>query len=288
MLMISVYEESVTNMKQPLYCSTGTMVGRANLWNYRLFTDHSREIAADGYELMMVNAYYERLSEVISYSEKSSLPFAVLHIEKDIGFYLGGDDEDRREALRLFGENCLIGRALGVKKGVLHLWSGRRSDYDLSKNLASLSTLYEMSDKAGFELLIENVPCAYHDPIENLSRVETLFPKARFVYDIRFGAFHEQNEAILASGALESGKIDHLHVSDYVGPPHDFSSLRPIPHLGEGIIGVRPLLTAIAPRFSGSVTLESPEILEEGVALEAINRDLWYIKTAFDGVNNNG
>lgn len=269
-------------MKQPLYCSTGTMVGRFNLWNHKLFVDYSGEIEADGYELMMVNAYYEKLSEVLSYAEKSRLPFGVIHAEKDIGYYLGGDEDDRREALRLFSINCEAGKAVGAEKIVLHLWSGERSDKALSHNLSMLDALFEISERAGLLLVIENVPCVYHDPITNLKEVLALRPDARFVYDVRFGAFHEQNEAIVASGALESGRVAHLHVSDYVGPAHHFSSLRPILHLGEGIIGMESLLLKIAPRYHGSITLESPEILANTVATEAINRDLAFIRRIFE------
>lgn len=268
-------------MKQGLYCSTGTMVGRANLWNNRLFVDFSREIEADGYELMMVNAYYDRLSEVLKYSEKSELPFPVIHAEKDIGFYLGGDDEDRREGVRLFSVNCEAGRAIGAEKLVLHLWSGQRSDADLSRNLTALDELYEIAERAGLLLLCENVPCAHYDPIVNLSRVLEKKPEAQFVYDVRFGAFHEQNDVIVSSGALESGRIAHMHVSDYVGPPHHFSSLRPIPHLGEGIIGMESLLSEIAKRYNGTVTLESPEICADTVKYGAINRDLEFIRRVF-------
>lgn len=285
MIMGNYPKEKRCSMKQPLYCSTGTMVGRANTWNHRLFTDASREIKADGYELMMVTAYYEKLGEVLRYSEKSVLPFPVIHAEKDIGFYLGGDDEDREEALRLFSINCQMGRAIGAEKLVLHLWSGRRSDEDLSKNMSVLDLLYETCDKAGLLLLVENVPCAFYDPITNLTRVLTARPDAKFVYDVRFGAFHEQNDQIIASGALENGRINHLHVSDYIGPPHDFSSLRPILHLGEGIIGMESLLSKIACRYFGSVTLESPEILVDGVDAAAINRDLDYIRRVFDTVH---
>ena len=269
-------------MKQPLYCSTGTMVGRGNNWNHRLFVEYSDRINASGYELMMVNAYYDKLSEVVRDAEGSKLPFGVIHAEKDIGFYLGGDGDDLKEALRLYRINCAVGKALGAEKIVLHLWSGRRSDEHLERNLSVLDQLYEESEKAGLLLVIENVPCAFYDPITNLSRVKEKRPDAKFVYDLRFGAFHEQNDRIVHSGALENGTVAHLHVSDYIGPPHDFSSLRPILHLGEGIIGMERLLKAVASRYSGSVTLESPEILAEGVAFDTINRDLEYIRRIFD------
>lgn len=253
-------------------------MGRANGWNHRLFIENGKEIEADGFELMMVKAYYEKLAAVLHDAEKSGLTFGVIHAEKDIGYYLGGDEADRAEALRLFRINCEAGRAIGAEKLVLHLWSGPRSDCDLAKNLLMLDSLYETAEGHGIRLLIENVPCACHDPIENLGKVLEKRPSAQFVYDVRFGAFHEQNDRIVSSGALTDGRIDHIHISDYVGPPHDFASLRPILHLGKGIIGMERLLPRILKDYHGSLTLESPEILEVGCAVDMINRDLAYIK----------
>jgi len=265
-------------VKNKLYCSTGTMVGRANGWNHRLFIENGKYIEADGFELMMVKAYYEKLDIVLRDCVVSGLYFGVIHAEKDIGFYLGGDKEDQAEALRLFRVNCEAGRAIGAEKLVLHLWSGPRSDHDLSRNLMMLDDLYEIAERSRIRLLIENVPCAMNDPITNLSRVTQKRPDAQFVYDVRFGAFHEQNEAIVSSGALSDGRIDHVHLSDYVGPPYDFASLRPILHLGKGIIGLEKLLPMIAEKYHGTLTLESPEILEAGCAVDAINCDLAYVK----------
>ena len=265
-------------MKNKLYCSTGTMVGRANGWNHRLFIENGKDIEADGFELMMVKAYYEKLDIVVRDCVKSGLYFGVIHAEKDIGYYLGGDEDDQVEALRLFRINCEVGKAIGAEKLVLHLWSGPRSDNDLAKNLLMLDALYEIADEYGIRLLIENVPCALNDPITNLKRVLERKSMAQFVYDVRFGAFHEQNDIILSSGALCDGRIDHIHVSDYEGPPHDFASLRPILHLGKGIIGMDTLLPKILRDYHGTLTLESPEILESGCAVDAINQDLAYIK----------
>ena len=253
-------------------------MGRANGWNHRLFIENGKDIEADGFELMMVKAYYEKLDTVLSDCLASGLTFGVIHAEKDIGYYLGGNEEDRAEALRLFRINCEAGRAIGAEKLVLHLWSGPRSDNDLEKNLLMLDSLYEIAEAYGIRLLIENVPCACHDPLTNLKKVLDKRPSAQFVYDVRFGAFHEQNDLILASGALTDGRINHIHLSDYVGPPHDFASLRPILHLGKGIIGMDQLLPKIVKDYHGSLTLESPEILEEGCAVDAINCDLCYIK----------
>ena len=257
-------------------------MGRANGWDHRIFIDNGKKIEADGFELMMVKAYYDKLDTLLADIRQSRLTFGVIHAEKDIGYFLGGEDGDIREGLRLFEINCRVGAQIAAEKLVLHLWSGPRSDRALEKNLSALDALYEIAERYSILLLFENVPCAMNDPITNLCRVKERRSEAQFVYDLRFGAFHEQNQTIVASDALSCGLINHLHISDYVGPPHDFASLRPILHLGEGIIGLDTLLPKIAACYHGTLTLESPEILTEGCAVDTINRDLAFIRRYFD------
>lgn len=268
-------------MNNPIYCSTGAFVGRASTWDHTLIPRFGKEIEADGFEFMMEKVYYDKRLQVVGDLEKSGLSFPVIHLDKEIGFFLGGDAEEREQGLQLFSLNCQMGWYLGCDKAVLHLWSGTRSDGALDRNLSVLEELYKIAEGYRLRLLIENVPCAFHDPMTDLDRVSALKPDAKFVYDVRFGAFHEQNDAIVTSGALADGRIDHIHISDYVGPPHDFKSLRPIPHLGKGIIGLETLLPRIAEQYHGSLTLESPEILPDRVDPEPINRDLAFIRRYF-------
>ncbi len=270
-------------MNNKILCSTGAIVGRDNRWNHRLVTAYGKEIDADGFELMMVKPYYDDLGTVLDDYNKSGLSFPVIHAEKDIGIFLGGEEEDEREGLRLFRLNCHAGKAVGAEKLVLHLWSGQRSDRYIERNLAVTEKLFAIAEEYGIALLCENVPCVMQDPLTHLAALRALHPHAAFVYDLRFGAFHGQNEAILASGALSDGRVAHMHVSDYVGPPHDFSSLRPIPHLGKGIIGMASLLSRIAPLYHGSVTLESPEICPDTCRYDVINADLAFMRRYLGG-----
>ena len=266
-------------MNNILYCSTGTMVGRDNGWNYRLFTERGGEIEADGFELMMVKPYYERLRELVSAIEKCGLYFGSIHAEKDIGIYLAGQNPgDTEEGFRLFALNCNVGSAIGASKLVLHLWSGRVSDTRLSSNISCLDRLFEIAGENSLELLIENVPSVESDAFSNLCRVSASRPDAGFVYDVRFGAFHAQNEEIVSSGWLENGRIRHLHISDYTGPSGDFSSLRPILHPGQGIAGLEKLLPEIFSVYHSTVTLESPDIHPEGFDASVINRDMDFIR----------
>ena len=255
-------------MNNKIFCSTGTIVGRANGFNYRLFTDNHREIDADGFELMMVHAYYGVLSKLSRDIERSGAPIEVLHADKDV----------LKKAFSDFETNCTLAEDIGAKKVVFHLWSAPDSDRFFDKNLAYLPYLVEISEKHGVMLLIENVPCAIGDPYSRLCEIEEKYPDVSFIFDTRFGAFHEQTDRFLESPWIENGKIAHMHFSDYTGPSRTFSSLRPIPHLGDGIVGFDKIMPIISGKYHGSITLESPEIREDASGIEKINADLLYIR----------
>ncbi len=266
-------------MNNKIFCSTGTIVGRANGFNYRLFTDNHREIVSDGFELMMVHAYYPILSDLSREIERSGANIEVLHAEKDIGGLLTQNDPDAiKKALSDFEINCALAENIGAEKVVFHLWSAPHSDRFFDKNLTHLPYFVEISEKHRVTLLIENVPCATGDPYSRLCEIEAKYPDVRFIFDTRFGAFHEQTDKFLESEWIGSGKIAHMHFSDYTGPSHTFSSLRPIPHLGDGIVGFDRIMPIISGKYNGSITLESPEIRCDASGIDKINRDLDYIR----------
>lgn len=266
-------------MNNKIYCSTGTIVGRANGFNYKLFTENHKEIISDGFELMMVHAYYPILSDLSRDIERSGANIEVLHAEKDIGGLLTQSDPAAvKKAFSDFEANCALAESLGAKKVVFHLWSAPDSDRFFEKNLSYLPFFLESAEKHGVLLLIENVPCAKSDPFKRLCEIDEKFPSTRFIFDTRFGAFHEQTDKFLESEWIGSGKIAHMHFSDYTGPAHAFSSLRPIPHLTDGIVGFDRIMPIISERYHGSITLESPEIRCDASGIDKINRDLDYIR----------
>jgi sugar phosphate isomerase/epimerase len=255
------------------------MIGRVNGYNYKIFTEAAKEIEADGFELMMVHAYYSNLARICGEIEKKGINIEVVHAEKDIGGLLPqGDPLLARKALTDFEINCKVASFLGAKKLVFHLWSAPDSDRLFEKNLGFLPELMSIADRHSVELLIENVPCSAKDPFTHLSRIEELYPSVRFIYDTRFGAFHEQTERFLSSPWLENGRIAHMHFSDFIGPAHDFKALRPIPHLTFGVVGFDSIMPVISEKYHSSITLESPEIHTDGTNVEKLNADLNYIR----------
>lgn len=270
-------------MNNAIYCSTGTMVGRVNDFNLDIFLDAADKINCAGFEFMMYPVMYERyptdIPKVIEAAKQKNISFPVIHTDKDIGIWLSCSQPGWREkAFEAFDFNCKIGEMLGSRKAVLHLWGGDPSDRYVKNNISCVPELFKIAGDHGLLLVIENVPCAKGDPLTHWGEIKEAYPDAKFIYDTRFSAFHEQHNAFLDSGFFTDGSIEHIHVSDYTGPAHSFDSLRPIPHLGKGSAGLDSLLADIFRVYHGSVTLESPEIHPDRTYPDRINEDIAFIR----------
>ncbi len=268
-------------METKILCSTGTLVGRANGFDHRIVTENYKEIAADGFELMMLSAFYGRMSAVANDFIRANVPVFAIHFEKNITALLGlGTEEDRREGLRIFTENVDMAKAVGAKKAVFHLWDGRFSPMQIESVICLLDTLYEICDIRGVELLVENVPCKTPSPYENVVEIAKRYPKARFTFDTRHASFMGQCETFLESPIWRE-RIGHIHISDYSGEtvPTMWGVTRPILHPGEGIIDFEKLFAKMPPYMGETVTLESPVMRADGsVDILKLCRTLRYLR----------
>ena len=266
-------------MANKILCSTGTLVGRANGYAHSVIIENKNAINADGFELMMLTAWYDKLSTVARDLEKGGVVTPTIHFEKDVGILLGlGDENDRAEGLRLFTMNADMAKAVGAEKAVFHLWDGRFSEERVSRATDGLAVLYEICEARGVELLVENVPCRTPSPYHAVEAIAERYPRVRFTFDTRHGHFMGQCETFFASPLWE--RVAHLHVSDYAGTtvPGKWGVTRPILHPGEGIIDFEGLFAAMPPYHGGTVTLESPVLAEDGsLDLARLNRSLCYL-----------
>lgn len=271
-------------MAPKILCSTGTLVGRSNGYNHRIVTERHREITADGFELMMLCAYYERLSEVIRDFEKSCVNVETIHFEKNITALLGlGDEEDRAEGLRIFRINAETGKEVGAKTAVFHLWDGRFSPEQTESVLTLLETLYEICEKNSIKLMVENVPARVPSAFENVAEAARSYPDARFTFDTRHAHVMGQCETFFESPLW--ARIGHIHVSDYSGEmvPEMWGVTRPILHPGEGIIDFDALFAAMPPFRGNTVTLESPVMHRDGtVDIPKLCHSLSALKERFE------
>jgi sugar phosphate isomerase/epimerase len=267
-------------MEKKILCSTGTIVGRANGFDHTLIARYANEICADGWELMMLKAYYGQLPEVCRTLARASLPVYTIHFEKDITALLGlGDEEDRKEGLRLFAENADMGREVGATSAVFHLWDGRFDACRLRHSIDLLETLFEICDRRSIELLVENVPCRT-SPYESVLHIAERYPHSRFTFDTRHCDFIGETERFFASDIWKT-RIAHIHVSDHCGltAPGMWGVTRPIVHPGEGRIDFDKLFADMPPYDGETVTLESPVMLPDGTHnLEKLNRSLSFLR----------
>ena len=267
-------------MNNKIYCSTGTIIGHENNFDWNLIIENKNNIAANGFELMMLKVYYTQFREMEKVFAANDMTFPVLHSDKDIGTLLShADKESTTEAFRMYDLNCEFGANIGAEKVVVHLWGGGDSDKNIEHNINMCEKILEISQKYKITLLIENIPCWLKDPLTYWDILEQRYPELRFIVDTRFLGFHSQTEEIFTSNWFDKGKIIHTHVSDFNGPPRDFSSLRPILHPHEGIIDMDTLLAGITDIYDGSITLESPVIHADGsLDINKLNNTLNYMK----------
>ncbi len=267
-------------MKRELLCSTGTLVGRANGFDHTIVCKHHKEIEADAFELMMLAAFYGKMDEVARDLTRAGVDIRAIHFEKDITALLGlHGEEERREGLCRFTQNAEMGRHVGAEKAVFHLWDGRFSPEQVENVIVLLEDLYEICEKNGLELLVENVPCRVPTPYENVAEAAKRYKEARFTFDTRHCHLLGQIETFFQS-ELWASRIGHIHVSDYSGEtvPGMWGVTRPILHPGEGIIDFEKLFAEMPPCGAETLTNESPVIAADGtVNLEKLNKTLRYL-----------
>ena len=250
-----------------IFCSTGVMIGRINNNDYTLIEKHFPDLYKNGFidggEFMFAHSFYDKLPAIYNVLSKIDVPFKVIHCDKEIGIMLSEcNNSISKDALSLLELNCKFGESIGAKRAVLHLWGAQKSDSHIEYNISFLEQILEIFEKYGIEPLIENIPCTTHSGLENWKIINSKFPHINFIFDTRFGAFHDEIEATLSSPL--SNKIKHIHISDYSSTPRDFSKIRPILHPGEGVINFDALFNGLKRiKYNGTFTLESP-VMEEG------------------------
>lgn len=267
-------------MKNKIYASTGTFIGMANGYNHNIIKEKSKDIHCDGFELMLLAAWYEDFDRVTREIAAFGLNFPVIHFEKGIGIMLA---ENTREAVamakRNFSLNIEAAKRVGAKKAVFHLWGGRNSDLFTEYSVKYVPEFYRECEDAGIELLIENIPARYHGPVCNWLMVRHEYPNAKFIYDTRFGEFHAEHDRIFEPAFWRD--VKHIHISSFEGSMKQWGLLRPILHPGEGRVDFDSLIARM-PRYDYSVTLESPVLAVDGsVNVEKLNASLDYLYRIF-------
>ena len=265
-----------------LYCSTGTMVGRINGNNYELIAPNMKllldENLIDGAEFIMIRSYYDKIPQVIKSVLQTSVPFPIMHIDKNVGEMLSECDNSlAKESIIKFEQNCKVAKEIGSFTLVFHLWGGTKSDSNIVFNISKLPYFIEIANKYDLKLLIENIPCVRYSGLSNWRKLYSYLPDIEFIFDSRFGAFHDEINDIFDEPIWNH--IKHIHISDYSSFPRDFSKIHPILHPGEGVIDFNSFFKKLKEkRYSHSITLESPVMVPDGIEIEKLKESLSYLR----------
>ena len=255
-------------MNLQILASTGAFIGRYNGRDHRLFLSVADAIAADGFEFMMYDSWYDKIEEIVSDFKEKELSVPTFHADKFIGQKIGvGGEENTREAFSLFRKNCDMASKLGAKKVILHLWNGPISDDNIENNLNALGELMRISDFYGILLAPENVVCRTGSPIEYIRALSDRYPDSRFTFDTKMAAFHCELDASVSGDCLSlwrEKRIAHLHINDYNGTYKDWDNLK-TRHIGEGNIDFEKFFDFLAwIGYEGTATLECSSMDTEG------------------------
>ncbi len=262
------------------------MVGKINNNDYTLIKKHFPSLIKKGLicggEFMFSNSFYDKIDIVLQEILKYDIPFDIMHFDKEIGILLSECNKDKSKvAMELLEINCRFAQSLGAKKGVFHLWGGQKSDRNIEYNISYLEQIIGIFKKYEIELLIENIPCTTNSGLSVWRMLYKFLPDIGFIFDTRFGAFHDEIYATLEEPIWEH--IKHIHISDYSSHPRDFSKIRPILHPSEGVIDFDFLFSKLKElKYSGSFTLESPVFGMDGPNIKKLENTLLYL---YDKIN---
>ena len=265
-------------------CSTGTIIGRSNTFNYKLIGEFADKIKCDGFEFMIEPVWNSE--DIIGEIADSLLPmkinFETVHLDKNIGELISrNEDGDIAEAMRIFELECKAASKLNVKLLVLHLWSGPPSDKNIEVNIKVYSNLLEIADKYNLILTVESVVCNTYNPLMHMRKLyETYGNYMKFTIDVRHLTFHNiLKEAYESDFLWKNNLVPHFHIADWRGGYMDWSKLRPVLPPGEGDIDFSYLSGFLKNiEYKGSFTLEAAGAMTEtGIDFDKLNRYLDFI-----------
>ena len=260
-----------------IYLSTGTFTGRINGRNLRLLANHFPEFDCDGFEYMVFEDSYGELDTILPLYKGIRIP--VVHSDKEIGDLLSTDGEDAFcEAEKRLMANLFIAEEVGAQKMVLHGWGKPDSDANPKRTVERILRLVSIAKRRGIDLLCENCCCKNGDPLAMFDHLLAADSTLHFIFDTRPAQFHRQISQTFASDAFKKHAV-HMHINDYAGGYKEWTALYPIPQPGEGNIDWEFVFSALRDmNYAGSITLEAPSMLREGVDSATLNRSLAFIR----------
>jgi sugar phosphate isomerase/epimerase len=265
-----------------LLCSTGTFSRYPDFTTYQAILRYGPLLAVDGFELMFYPAWYADIERIADEIGQAELKVVAIHGEKNIGSALGKPQaEEREQGVHWLAENCRLGKLLGARVVVLHLWGLPELDSELENNLEPLQRCCDFAEEYGIALAVETIPCRRADPLSNVHRAVQRDARCRVVLDTEFLAMHGQLEEAFESEWLWQGqRVVQVHIKDFNGHAFLPDGRRRYLHPGEGRINFSHFFANLRRRgFDGPISLESPVIDSKGhVDVERLKASLAQVR----------
>ena len=266
--------------------STGALIGRPNGRNFRLLKDFKNELNCDGFEFMMYSDFYDKISEIIDFTQSIGLNVPTFHCQKSIGEAISkGGKENFSDAFDRFEKNAAMAQKMGARKLIMHLWDGITSDRNIKNNIDCYKWLREIADKNGMDLLIENVICNTNTPVEHWNELHDKYKDVHFIFDTKMADFHGQLDLLYIDEydwLYKEGLLRHFHVNDYGGGYMDWNNLKVLP-IGDGHIDFSKFFAYIKKiGYDDTLTIESTAFDSTGVVnFDMLNRQIELLKKEF-------
>ena len=252
-------------MRLPLYLSTGAFTGRINGRNPALLFEAAKVFPVPG---------FEPAPDLFPAYRAAGIRIPLLHADKRIGDRMSLPDGGEK-ALGLFEENLALARLAGARGLVTHCWGMPPSDLHTDLIYERVGLLKKRAEDAGLLLLVENCVCANHSPLFHMRNLRALYPDISFTVDTRCSEFHDRDLW---------RNVRHLHINDYRGGIKDWAARYPIPRPPAGQIDWPGFFSSLASLgYAGSVTLEAPAMLPEGLDTAALSETLSFLDRGFSG-----
>jgi sugar phosphate isomerase/epimerase len=254
-----------------ILCSTGILTREPEQTDHKTILEHAAKLGGAGFELLLYEAWYGHLDEVIEELRTSNLSFPAVHADKSIGVGLGSEDADEAdESLATLEKNCRAAAALGAQTLVLHLWGLPVGDQELERNLDRLPACLDTAEAYDITLAVETIPGLGGTPLANLRLALERDSRCRVTLDTEFLGFHGQvEESIAADWLWADDQVQHVHLKDFDGRLRDGSGRRYLLP-GEGVLDLQSFLGGLVDRgYKGAITIEGSAIVASGELDEA-------------------
>jgi sugar phosphate isomerase/epimerase len=174
--------------------------------------------------------------------------------------------EELEPGLHMLEANCRLGKTLGTRLLVLHLWGWPELDDNIERNLHTLGRCLDLTERYSLELAVETIPSRRFDPLSNVRRAVAQDARTKIALDTEFLAHHHQLEEALDTAWLwREPYVSHIHIKDYDQTSFSRENSRRYLHPGEGDIDFAHIFATLkAHGFHGNISLEASALSHDG------------------------